>query len=273
MANFKHKILYVTSEFHPFFSKSPMGPLVRNLAQSMRQQDIDVRVFMPCFGVINHRKNRIHEIIRLAGINIPLGEQELEALVIRVASIREAKFQVYLMDNEIFFQRKGSLYSKEGKFYADNALRSIFFCKSVLATVKQLEWTPDIIHCHGWFTALVLAYLKAAYKASPILGKAKSIYTLYPDGFTHTFGKEIIQQAMMHDMQTKHLKALRSFDFTGFIKLGIQYADKVTQLPTPPLDYPDDLQGPLKTANALAIAHDEQLVESYNKVYSDLLSG
>ena len=95
----KLRILYVASEINPFLQTSKVADFVRHLPQAMQERGMEIRILVPRFGTINERKNRLHEVVRLSGINISIGDEE-KPLVIKVASIPNAKLQVYFIDNQ-----------------------------------------------------------------------------------------------------------------------------------------------------------------------------
>lgn len=224
----KLKILYVASEIDPFLELSEIAQLIRKLPQSMQERGMEIRILMPKFGTINERKNRLHEVVRLSGINITVGDEE-KPLIIKVASIPSAKLQVYFLDNEDYFNRKSVFKNKKGVFHDDNDERAIFFCKGVLETVVKLGWSPDVVHCTDWMTALIPLYLKTTYKNDPIFQNTKSIFTVYNNSFEHKFDDDILSKAKMLDITDENLANLRSADFLGFVKIGCEYADLVVK--------------------------------------------
>jgi len=145
----KLRVLYVASEINPFLQTSEVADFVRKLPQAMQERGMEIRILVPRFGIINERKNRLHEVVRLSGINISVGDEE-KPLIIKVASIPNAKLQVYFIDNEDYFHRKSVFHDKENNFYEDNDERAIFFCKGVIETVRKLGWAPDVVHCNDW---------------------------------------------------------------------------------------------------------------------------
>jgi len=220
------RILYVANEIDPFLEVSKIATFIRKLPQEMQERGMEIRILIPRFGVINERKNRLHEVVRLSGINITVGEDE-KPLIIKVASIPTARLQVYFLDNEDYFQRKSVFLDKKGLFHEDNDERAIFFCKGALETVRKLGWAPDIVHCTDWMTALIPLYLKTTYKNDPIFKDTKSIFTLYNNVEEHTFSKDIIQKAKMMDIDDSMLSNLQSSDFPGFVKIACEHADVV----------------------------------------------
>lgn len=224
----KLRILYAASEIDPFLTTSSVSDFVRALPQYMQERGLEVRILVPRFGLINERKNKLHEVVRLSGINIAVSNDE-KSLVIKVASIPNAKLQVYFIDNEDYFKRKAVFYDKENKFFEDNDARMVFFCKGVLETVKKLGWAPDIIHCHDWMTSLIPMYLKTIYRNDPILKKAQVIFTLYNNTFSHKFDKHFIEKVRMVGLKKEKLAPLASADFGGLLQAGMHYADAVVR--------------------------------------------
>ena len=223
----KLKILYVSSEINPFLRNSEVADYVRKLPQSMQERGMEIRIMVPRFGTINERKNRLHEVVRLSGINIAVGEEE-KPLTIKVASIPSAKLQVYFIDNEDYFHRKSVFTDKEKNFHNDNDERSIFFCKGVIETVKKLGWPPDIVHCNDWMTGLIPLYLKTAYRKDPVFKDVKTVFTVYDTPFEHKFDNaDLMSKVRMTDIDDDMLKDLDSADFNAFIKIGASYADSV----------------------------------------------
>jgi len=223
----KIRILYVASEINPFLQTSEVSDFVRKLPQAMQEKGMEIRILVPRFGLINERKNRLHEVVRLSGINISVGEEE-KPLIIKVASIPNAKLQVYFIDNEDYFHRKSVFHDKENKFYEDNDERAIFFCKGVIETVRKLGWAPDIVHCNDWITSFIPLYLKTTYKNDPLFKNTKTVFTIYNNSFSHKFKGDLMGKVKMIDIEDNMLGHLKSADYEGFVRLGAQFSDIVS---------------------------------------------
>jgi starch synthase len=267
----KLRILYVASEINPFLQTTQVADFVRKLPQAMQEMGMEIRILVPRFGLINERKNRLHEVVRLSGINILVGEEE-KPLIIKVASIPNAKLQVYFIDNEDYFQRKSVFVDKDNKFYSDNDERAIFFCKGVLETVKKLGWAPDIVHCNDWMTSLIPLYLKTRYKLDPVYKDAKTVFTVYNNTFSHKFDKNLIQKAKMMDIEDGMLSNLKTADFEGFVKIGIEYADAVIKAGDKYTDSLNKLFKTLEKSKKLSNFedNDENFADSYFNFYNEL---
>ena len=267
----KYKILYVANEINPFLQTSEVANYVRQLPQDMQERGMEIRILVPKFGLINERKNRLHEVVRLSGINISVGDEE-KPLVIKVASIPQAKLQVYFIDNEDYFQRKSVFHDKQEQFYPDNDERAIFFCKGVLETVRKLGWAPDIVHCNDWMTSFIPLYLKTTYKNDPIFQNSKSVFTVYDNPFEHKFGADIIDKVLMMDIDKTMVENLKSADFEGFLKIGMEYADAVINSKEEISSVMNDLLASVSKDKKLeTIEQDENYLDSYYKIYNELV--
>lgn len=229
MSQDKLRILYVTTEIDPFLKISSAAEMVRHLPQGLQEKGHEIRILMPKFGVINERRNRLHEVVRLSGINIKVGDDE-KPLTIKVASIPNAKLQVYFLDNEDYFQRKSVLTDPDSnQFYQDNDERAIFFFKGVIETVKKLGWAPDIIHCHDWMTSFIPLYLKTHYSEDPMFKNTKVVLTLYNNGFDSALSQDYLEKTNIENLATVANSGYAENNYIGICKGGIELSDVVTK--------------------------------------------
>lgn len=171
------RVLLVVSEAVPFTPESPLGHLLRSLSEKLQESGrYELRIMMPRYGVISERRNRLHEVIRLSGADLPVGG-ETESLKVKVASIPGLRLQVYFMENARFFKRKGTHVGREGETYDDNTERALFFGRAALTTIRNLGWSPDVVHAVGWSAALVPYLVSTEYPGDALLGHARAVYT------------------------------------------------------------------------------------------------
>jgi starch synthase len=222
----KAKILFVEQEITPYLKESPMGIIGRYLPQAIQEKGKEIRTFMPRYGNINERRNQLHEVIRLSGMNLIIDDTD-HPLIIKVASIQQARMQIYFIDNEDYFQRKFTFNDKNNKFFKDNDERAIFFSRGVLETVKKLGWGPDIVHCHGWLTSLVPLYIKKAYKDNPLFTDTKVIYSVYDDEFPDILNKDFADKIKLEGITTKDLKYYKNPSYVNINKAAIDFADAI----------------------------------------------
>lgn len=223
------KILYINQEITPYLDETPISLNCRYLPQAIQEKGKEIRTFMPKYGNINERRNQLHEVIRLSGMNLIINDTD-HPLIIKVASIQAARMQVYFIDNDDYFKRKSTTIDSKGNEHKDNDERSIFFVRGVLETIKKLRWIPDIIDCHGWMGALTGLYIKTSYADDPLFKGAKIIYSLYDDQFKNPFSDDFKKKLLFDGMTDKHLKGLDgTVDYETLQKFAIDYADGVMQ--------------------------------------------
>ena len=266
----KSRILFVTQEITPFLNETTLAETVRKISQGVHEKDKEIRIFMPRFGVINERRHQLHEVIRLSGMNLIVNDAD-HPLIIKVASIPQARIQVYFIDNEEFFKRKRVFNDDDEKFFKDNDERSIFFCRGVVETVKKLGWIPDIIHCHGWMSGLMPLYLKTLYKNDPHFNNAKTIYTVYDHVFKGSMSKTILKKLAFDGIEADGLVLPNSPSSIDIYKLGVQWADAVgigSDTINPELkSYITESGKPI-----LGYQEDDSLVDAHQDFYDKVLS-
>lgn len=229
------RVLFITQEIAPFVSASVMAEACRNLPQTVQENGREIRVFMPKWGTVNERRNQLHEVIRLSGINIIIDDTDHQ-LIIKVASIQSARIQVYFIDNEDYFLNRLQLTDKEGNEYDDNDERTIFYDRGVLETVKKLRWRSDIIHCHGCITALIPLYIKKNYCDEPSFMESKIVYSLYGNEFKKDFPENFTEKMMVKGVEKEDVASLTNpINFIKLSKMAIDHADAIVQQ-TPDVD-------------------------------------
>jgi starch synthase len=202
--------------------------IVNKLAIKSNESGLEVRCIMPRFGVINERRHRLHEVVRLSGINVSVADED-HPLQIKVASLPNARLQVYFLENEDFFKRKHIFHNEEEKWFDDNALRTVFFAKGALETVRKFGWPPDIIHCSGWMTGLIPAFIKTAYKREPVFAHSKIVFTIGENTFKEKLGNNFLKLALINNSITpKDLEVFKDTNNTAMFRGGATYADAIT---------------------------------------------
>lgn len=218
------RVLFVNSEIMPYMPETKMSKIGRYLPQGVQESGREIRTFIPKYGCINERRNQLHEVIRLSGMNIVINDID-RPLIIKVSSISSARMQVYFIDNEDYFHRKFIYTDTDDKFFDDNDERAIFFARGVLETVKKLRWKPDIVHCQGWISHLVPLLLKKLYNDDPIFENTKMILSLTNDYSNVSFDPEFTSKVMMSGIKAKDIESLKGSKGIDLIKLALDYSD------------------------------------------------
>lgn len=266
----KAKVLFVSQEITPYLPESKMSVRGRYLPQGIQENGKEIRAFMPRYGLVNERRNQLHEVIRLSGMNLIIDDTD-HPLIIKVASIQAARMQVYFIDNEDYFQRRAMLQDKVGKSFEDNDERAIFFARGVLETVKKLRWTPDIVHCTGWFTSLVPLLLKRSYNDDPLFMNAKVVFSLYDDVFNDNLDANFKNKLTYENITKEDTAILETPSYDNICKLGIQMSDAIIlgseTINSGLIEFIESHNKPL-----LGYQNDDNYIEAYNKFYDKLLA-
>jgi starch synthase len=223
----KKKILFINQEITPYVPETEMSVMGKALPQAMQEKSHEIRTFMPKWGNINERRGQLHEVIRLSGMNLIINDTD-HPLIIKVASIQQAKVQVYFIDNEDYFSKRQMEKDEMGNDYPDNGERAIFFARGVLETVKKLRWVPDIIHCQGWMSAVVPLYIKTAYHDEPSFASTKVVTSLFANTLKNDLGENFKKCVEYRDAKAEMLTSYKdNFDFEEMSKLAIDYSDGI----------------------------------------------
>ena len=263
------KVLFVSQEITPYLPESELSLIGRTLPQAIQETGKEIRTFMPKYGNINERRNQLHEVIRLSGMNLIIDDTD-HPLIIKVASIQAARMQVYFIDNEDYFHRKFLFRDKNEKFFEDNDERTVFFSKGVLETVKKLGWAPDIVHAHGWFSSLIPLYIRTAYKDNPIFSDLKIIYSLYDDDFSEKFKDGFTEKIVMNGLNKSDLQHYKNGTYVSIMKGAIDRSDALVQgsaeINPEILEYAKASGKPM-----LDYIDDEDYYVEYNKFYDKII--
>ena len=267
----KPRILFVTQEITPYLPESEMSLICRHLPQGIQELGKEIRIFMPRFGNVNERRNQLHEVIRLSGMNLIIDDNDY-SLIIKVASIQPARMQTYFIDNEDFFGRKHDVKdSITGEEFEDNDERAIFYTRGVIETVKKIVWAPNIIHCHGWFTALVPFYMRKIYANDPLFdNNYKIIYSIYNDEFEKPLNENLarkLQHGNILEDDTQHISEATWLNLTKF---AIKYSDGVIFASN---DINPEIKEWVKSTQKpfIEVCDADNYINQYNQFYNSLL--
>lgn len=266
------KILFITQEIAPYVPSTPMSDLGHKLPQLLQEGGRQVRTFMPRWGNINERRNQLHEVIRLSGMNIIIDDTD-HTLIIKVASIPSTHVQVYFIDNDDYFHHRLMLTDENGNEYADNAERAIFYARGVLETVKKLRWIPDVIHCHGWMSAFAPIFIRTAFHDDPPFHDAKIVFSAYGNAPTLTPPANLIDAIAFRSLNKKKLEGF-DIDYTSpnaLAQLAVAFSDGFIQAEEGAA--PDVMKyAAEKGLPTLAFPGEENTKQAYSDFYESLFT-
>ncbi|MCI9607507.1 MAG: glycogen/starch synthase [Muribaculaceae bacterium] len=265
------KLLYISQEIAPYLPESPLAVYGRDLPQKVQEKGFEVRTFMPKYGCINERRNQLHEVIRLSGMNIIIDDSD-HPLIIKVATLQPSRMQVYFIDNDDYFLRAGAKELETECSPQDNDERMMFFARGIIETVKKLRWDPAVIQCTGWISTLVPMYVKRMYHDDPALAKSKIIYAIRPEKFDGTLDPRLAEKLKMLQFTDEDLAPLGSApaDYDALNRLAIAHSDAVVaataDINPELLEYAKSLSKPI-----LEYPGDENYADKYAEFYTSLV--
>jgi len=220
------KILFVSSELVPYLPENQVSLMSYEAPRMVNSNGGQIRIFMPRYGNINERRHQLHEVIRLSGMNLVINDMDMP-LIIKVASIPRERIQVYFIDNEEYFKRKGTFADAEGNLFPDNDERAIFFAKGVVETVKKLNWSPDIIHVHGWMASLLPLYLRKYYADEPLFIESKIVTSVYGQGYDGALNGKMKGKIAFDGIEEESISVLSTPNYNNLLKVAVDYSDAI----------------------------------------------
>ena len=261
------RILYVSSEVVPYLPETEISSMSFEAPRLVNQQGGQIRIFMPRYGNINERRHQLHEVIRLSGINLVINDLDMP-LIIKVASIPKERIQVYFIDNDEYFKRKATLTDEDGELFSDNDERAIFFAKGVIETVKKLNWSPDIIHVHGWLASLLPVYLKEYYKDEPLFNESKIVTSVYNQSFNNTLNEDMVNKVKFDNINEDAIKVLEEPSYNNLMKIAVDYSDALI---IGSENIPEDLETYIKASDKpiLEYQNRDEFGEAYTTFFNE----
>ncbi len=215
----KKRVLLVTQEIDPYTEGTEMSNMMAKLPKFLSDNGYELRILMPRYTCVNERRHRLHEVVRLSGMNIIVDDDDYP-LLIKVASLPNSRLQVYFLDNDEFFKRPTTYGTPEEPF-EDNADRAAFFCKGAIEIVKKFGWAPDIVLCEGFLTGLMPLFLRSAYKTEPLFSPAAIVYGLFDTApFEQMERERFIAKAAINNLKAADLEPFVNPDGTVSVHRG-----------------------------------------------------
>ncbi|MDE6007097.1 MAG: glycogen/starch synthase [Muribaculaceae bacterium] len=267
-----HKIIFVSQEISPYLSATDNARWGRSLPQSIQQRKYEVRTFMPDYGDINERRNQLHEVIRLSGMNISIGDSD-HPLIVKVASMQPSRIQVYFIDNDDYFQKLESDADSFGTNRADNDERMIFYARGTAETARKLRWEPEIMQVSGWVSALIPMYIKTLFNDGPAFSSTKLVYSVLPESRIENLDGAIFEKLSAEGVSDEILAPFREMELNHTLlhKMAIAFSDAVvfqTAAPDPELTaYCDEIGKPWRHFQG-----EGDHAEDYDALYKSLMA-
>ncbi|HUH25374.1 MAG TPA: glycogen/starch synthase [Flavobacterium sp.] len=259
------RILYVSSEVVPYLPENEVSQASFDTPKMINDLGGQIRIFMPRYGCINERRHQLHEVIRLSGMNLVINDMDMP-LIIKVASIPKERIQVYFIDNDEYFKRKGTFKDEENNMFDDNDERAIFFVKGVVETIKKLNWVPDVIHVHGWMASLLPLYMKKYYNDENIFNETKIVTSVFTKDFEGKLTANMYDKVGFDDFNADDIAEFKDATYLNIMKNAIDHSDGIIISSD---DLCEDLTNYIQSSNKpfLPFAAKDKMAEFYPEFY------
>ncbi len=208
-------ILYAASEATPFAASGGLADVAGSLPKAINEQGNDCRVVIPLYKSISKEMREKMEFVANFTVDIVWRKQYCG-----VFKAQENGVIYYFIDNEYYFSRDG-MYG----FY-DDAERYIFFSRAVLEMLKYIDFSPKVINCNDWQTALIPVYYRIYYYNQAGYEDIKTVFTIHNIQYQGKYGVDIIDELIGIPL---YYSDLLIYDgCVNFMKAAIETADKIT---------------------------------------------
>ena len=224
------KVLFISQEIAPYVPENRLSLIGRIFPQGIKEQGVEERTFMPKYGMIAERSNQLHEMIRLSGMNVIIDDTD-HPLIIKVATLQQAHFQVYFIYNEDYFASNRIDELEMNCSSEDNDERSMFFVRAVIESIRKMRWVPDIIQCTGWISALAPVYIRTLYGDDPSFRDAKIVTALFNEQIVAPLDPRLSEKMHQDGIPKNALKPIAGKELTyeSLMEYSLKYSDAVIQ--------------------------------------------
>jgi starch synthase len=248
------KILFAVSECGPFAKSGGLADVAGSLPKELKSLGTDVRVILPKYGTISEEYKGKMKKIKEFTVSVGWRNQYcgIEELI-------HQGITYYFVDNEYYFKREG-LYG-----YFDDGERFSYLNRAILEAIAELDFYPDVLHCHDWHTAMIPYLLRTEYYKRKGYGLIKTVFTIHNLQFQGIFPKEVLGDLLGLDYTSFQSGHLEFFGNINFMKGGLVAADKITTVsPT----YKEEIQSPAygEKLDGLLRARNEDLIGILNGI-------
>ena len=216
------KILFVSSEVVPYAKSGGLADVSGALPTALQESGMDVRIIMPLYSVV--KKNMLNKTPVISDLPVSNGEIALMARIFETKSQKHVP--TYFVSREDLFARP-NLYGDSTGDYYDNLERFSFFSQAALEVARELNFRPDIIHCHDWQTGLIPALLKGPYRGK-FFSNTHVLFTIHNMGYQGVFPEAKLAVTGLKRSNYYHQEGLEYWGNISLLKSGIVYSDAVT---------------------------------------------
>lgn len=249
-------ILYAVSEAFPFAKDGGLGDVAYAFPQTVRNMGQDIRVVMPLYDTIPTHYREQMELISNFTLNV-----SFQTLYCGLYRLELRGVTVYFVENDVYFMR--------GQFYGcrDDDARFAFFSKAVVESIRYMDWTPDVVHCNDWQTALVLFYLRDKQMKNPALRPIHTVFTIHNVEYQGNFSYQTLTDVFGLSGVLFSQGTLELDGKVNLMKGAIEIADRVTTVSPA---YARELKAPDASGNLAEVIAAHEIVGIRNGIHGEI---
>ena len=206
-------VLLAAAECAPLAKTGGLADVVGTLPKSLAALGFDARIITPYHRVIKDKYAA--QVTHLTDFYIDLGWRHqyvgIERLLLDV---------IYLVDNEFYFGDRIYLGGEaEGEQYA-------FFARAILEALPRLDFTPEVLHCNDWHTAVLPMLMKTQY-AGRMQSRMQTLLTIHNIAYQGKFSFEFVQDLLGIDARYYTPEFMELNGCANLLKAGCVFADHI----------------------------------------------
>ncbi|WP_300960959.1 glycogen synthase, partial [Faecalibaculum rodentium] len=210
-------VLMVASEGLPFVKTGGLADVIGSLPGALADQGNEVKVVLPLYRKIAEKY--MNDLYFCCEYTVSINYHEVP---VRIWSTMVGPVAFFFVQHQGYFERD-SLYG-----YDDDGERFAYFQKAVIEMFNQLNYWPNIVHCHDWQTAMIPCMVRETHDHDDRYRRLKFVLTLHNMAYQGNFGPEMLDSCLGLPWYLLDNGNVRYDGGISFLKSGILYSDKVT---------------------------------------------
>jgi starch synthase len=217
-------VLIVSPEMAPFVKTGGLADIIGSLPGELKKLDHDIRAVLPLYSSIALNRGRFGIEPFQHSMGVWMGNVQEWCSMHR--AFTDSGVPVYFIEHNIYFDRTPIYHDSLMNDYLDNPRRFAFLCRAALQLCIDQGFSPHVVHCNDWQTALIPGYLKEWHHSDPILGRAASLLTIHNVAYQGIYPRDHLDYIGLgwHNF-APHI--FENYGQLNFLKGGIHFADVV----------------------------------------------
>ncbi len=216
------RVCFVTSECVPYAKTGGLADVAGSLPKALAEAGCEVKIVMPLYGSIRTLDHGLSFSSDLSELSVDVAGRQVGFYAWH-GKLPGSNVDVHFIDCPTYYHR-GGLYTSDG----DEDERFLMLQRAAIAIMQRYSWSPDVIHCNDWHTALLPTLLREQYSWDRLFDRTATILTIHNIGYQGRFSPSSAGAA---GLSSTGFYPGGPYEFQGsfsFLKTGLLYADAIT---------------------------------------------